>query len=65
MTDVLTTPTPKRIRVIDIPTDATAEQAEALLSGPYAEGYYLNRIYDWPGVGARAFFNLRVKTEKE
>ena len=61
MTDL----TKKRIRVIDIPNDATAEQAEGLLNAPYEDGFYLDKlIFTWSGVGARAFYKLRVKPEK-
>ena len=55
----------KRILVVDIPADATAEETERLLNEPYASGYYLDKLaIGWPGVGARAFFRLRVKPEK-
>ncbi len=56
----------KRIAVVDIPTDATAEEAERLLNAPYSEGFYLDKlIFTWPGVGARAFYRWRVKSEKD
>jgi hypothetical protein len=58
--------TQKRIAVVDIPTDATAEETERLLNEPYASGYYLDKlIFTCPGVGARAFFRLRAKPESE
>jgi len=52
----------KQFLVIDIPRDATAEQAEALLSAHDAQDYYLAGpiAAEWPGIGARAFFKLRV-----
>jgi hypothetical protein len=56
-----------RIRVIDIPTTATADEAERLLNEPYAEGYYSDKLVlnGLPeGIGARAFFRLRVKPER-
>jgi hypothetical protein len=56
----------KRILVVDIPSDATAEETEALLNAPYSTGYYLDKlIFTWPGVGARGFFKLRVKPERD
>jgi len=61
----------KRILVVDIPADATAEHAEDLLNTPYAAGYYLRAItFNWPGanwpggVGARAIFNLCAKPKE-
>lgn len=56
----------KRILVVDVPSDATAEQTEELLNAPYAQGYYLDKLtFGWPGAGARGFFRLRAKPEKE
>jgi hypothetical protein len=55
------------IRVVDIPTTATAAEAEQLLNAPYAEGYYADRLSQLglpDGVGIRAFFRLRVKPER-
>ena len=55
-----------KILVIDIPETATAEQAQQLLNEPYAGGYYLDKLtFNWSGIGARAFFRLRAKVEKE
>jgi hypothetical protein len=57
-----------RIRVIDIPTTATAEEAETLLNGPCADGYYSDKIItNTPlpdGVWARAIFKLRANPER-
>jgi hypothetical protein len=50
------------VKVVDIPTTATAAEAEQLLNAPYAEGYYSMRMAQNglpEGVGARAFFTLR------
>ena len=55
-----------RIRVVDIPITATAAQAEVLLNGPYAEGYYSERPIQTglpEGTGTRAFYKLRAKSE--
>lgn len=55
----------KTIRVVDVPLDATAEQAEQLLNAPYEDGFYLDKlIVTWPGVGARAFFKRRVRQDE-
>lgn len=55
----------KKILVIDIPSDSTAEQMEDALNRPSADGYYLTQlIFSVPEV-VRAFFKLRVKPEKE
>lgn len=55
----------KRILVVDIPTDATAEQAEALLNAPYADGYSLDQsLWSGPGIGARVIFRLRASLVK-
>jgi hypothetical protein len=48
------------VRVIDIPPDTTAVQAEDLLNVPYEEGYYLAFVVSWAGLGARAFYKRRV-----
>jgi hypothetical protein len=56
-----------RIRVIDIPTTATAEEAERLLNGPCADGYYSDKILTTglpDSVWARAIFKLRANPEK-
>jgi hypothetical protein len=56
----------KRILVIDIPANATADESEELLNSPYAEDYYLGELLTgWPGVGARAFFKLRSRPEAD
>jgi hypothetical protein len=55
----------KRILIVDVPPDATADQAESLLNAPYESGYYLDKLtFGWDGVGARAFYRLHVKPEK-
>jgi hypothetical protein len=56
-----------RIKVVDVPATATAEEAERLLNAPYADGYYSDKliITGLPdGIGARAFYKLRVKPER-
>ena len=55
-----------KIRVVDIPITSSAAEAEALLNGPCDDGYYPGAIVSLglpEGVGARAFFKLRVKPE--
>jgi hypothetical protein len=57
-----------KIRVVDIPTTATAAEAEALLNGPHDDGYYNTRIIQTglpEGIGTRAFYTLRVKSERD
>jgi hypothetical protein len=49
------------VRVIDIPPDTTAEQAEELLNLPFEEGYHLTAILAWDRFGARAFYRRRVR----
>jgi hypothetical protein len=52
------------IRVIDIPVNTTAEEAERLLNAPYDDGYYQERLVQNglpEGIGARAFYKLRIK----
>jgi hypothetical protein len=57
--------TPKQFLVVDIPADATAEQAEALLNGASGD-YYMRSLNMWPDKSARAIFNRRAaKPEKE
>lgn len=56
----------KMIRVVDIPADATAEQAEQLLNEPFADGYMLITLRSL-GVASgaeRAYFKLRTKAVK-
>ena len=55
-----------RIRVIDVPANATAGQAEALLNAPYQDGFYLDKLIQLglpDGVGTRGFFRLRMRPE--
>lgn len=47
------------VRVIDIPLDTTAQEAEDLLNAPYEEGYYLASVVVWDRLGARAFYKRR------
>ncbi len=55
---------PRQIRVVDIPADASAEDAERLLNEPCEIGYRLDKlIFNWPDVGARAFFQLRADVD--
>ena len=49
----------KRILVVDIPSDATAEQVESLLNAPYESGYYLTQLT------ATRDVSVRVEPEKE
>lgn len=54
----------RRIKVVDVPENATAQETEDLLNAPYSEGFYLDKlIFTWPGVACRAFYKLRVKQE--
>jgi hypothetical protein len=56
-----------RIRVVDVPITATAEEVERLLNAPYEEGYYTysQAHLNLPeGVTMRAFYKLRVQPEK-
>jgi hypothetical protein len=55
--------TEKMVRVIDIPPDTTAEEAEVLLNRPYEEGYYLASVVGWDRFGARAFYRRRLITK--
>jgi len=57
----------KQIRVVDIPTGSTAEQAEQLLNEPCADGYRLMQLWSMgAGTGAaRGYFTLRAKPEQE
>ena len=48
---------------IDVPHNTTPDEAAKLLDGPNQGDYYLHRIVEWPGVGVRAFFGLRIKPE--
>jgi hypothetical protein len=50
----------KRIRVVDVPSGATAETAENLLNA-VCEDYYVMAIHPGDDGGARAFFNLRTR----
>jgi len=46
---------------------ATAQEAEELLNAPYADGYYSDKPVSLglpDGVGARAFYRLRMKPER-
>ncbi len=55
-----------RIRVVDVPTTAVAEEVEQMLNAPYEDGYYLDRIVQTgipEGVGTRGLFRLRMKSE--
>lgn len=55
----------KQILVVDVPTEATAEQTEELLNAPCENGYYMTTLsLSWPGVGARGFFKLRAKPKE-
>jgi hypothetical protein len=49
----------KRILVVDVPGDATAETAAHLLNEACERGYYVMAIHPGDNGGARAFFNLR------
>jgi hypothetical protein len=56
----------KQVRVVDIPSGATAEQAEQLLNEPIADGYRLMTLRSL-GVSSgaeRAYFTLRANTDK-
>ena len=52
-----------RIKVVDVPSTATAEEAEAILNALNPDEYYLDKIVLTgipEGVGARAFYRMRV-----
>ena len=51
----------KRFLIIDMPAGISPEDAERLLNEPYEQGYYLRSIVPWPGVGARAVYQLLAK----
>ncbi len=53
----------KSIRVVDVPVDATAEQAEEILNTVCDAGYYLMQFRSTETGVLRAFFKLRAKTE--
>lgn len=55
-----------KIRVVDVPSNAPAEEVERLLNGPCEDGYYSDKIVfsGLPeGVGVRGYFKLRMKAE--
>lgn len=54
------------IRVVDLSTDTSQEEAERLLNAPYAAGYYLERLIpDWSdAVKARAVYRKRKREEQ-
>jgi len=56
-----------KIRVVDVPTGATAEETEQLLNAPLEDGYYMLRLNTgWSeGIEVRAFFQLRAKPERD
>src|SRR5579872_7189061 len=54
----------KRILVVDVPAQATAETAERLLNEACEQGYYILAIHTQEGGGARAFFNLRTRLDR-
>jgi hypothetical protein len=56
----------KTIRVVDIPSGATAEQAEQLLNEPIADGYMLMTLRSLGAQSAaeRAYFKLRSRPSR-
>ena len=49
-------------RVVDIPSNATAQEMENLLNIPTEDGYTLQSLsLSWQGVGARAVFRLPAR----
>jgi hypothetical protein len=50
----------KTIRVVDVPADATAEQAEDLLNSICNDGYYFMQFRSTETGALRAFFKLRA-----
>jgi hypothetical protein len=49
-----------KIRVIDVPANVTAEQAERILNEPYEAGYYLDKTFlGMDGAGIRAVYRQR------
>jgi hypothetical protein len=58
--------TKKRIRVVDVPVSAPADEAERLLNAPFDEGFYLEKTVQTglpEGIGTRGFFKLRMRGE--
>ncbi len=51
----------QRIRVVDVPVDASAELSERLLNAPYDAGYYLDQLMSGRGGGIRAIYRLRMR----
>jgi hypothetical protein len=56
-----------KIRVVDVPTDTTAEQAEQMLSAPYDEGYYLDKLVAaWSEtIRVRAIYRARQRNNSQ
>lgn len=51
-----------KIRVVDIPVNVTAEQAERLLNEPFDANYYLDKTFPGlGGLGIRAVFRQRCE----
>lgn len=49
-------------RVVDVPSDATAQEMENLLNTPTDEGYTLHSIsYAWQNIGARIVFKIPAR----
>ncbi len=57
------TNTKKTIRVVDVPVEATADQAEELLNTVCDDGYRFMQFRSSETGGIRAFFHLRAETK--
>lgn len=55
----------KTIRVVDVPAEATAEEAEATLNAVCDDGYYFMQFRSTEMGGVRAFFKLRAENRKD
>ena len=55
----------KMIRVVEVPGSATAEEMEAALNAPFADGYYLMKLTGGDTIGFRAIYKLRERSKAD
>lgn len=53
------------IRVVEVPGSATAEEMEAALNAPFADGYYLMKLTGGDTIGFRAIYKLRERSKAD